>query len=185
MTHFYANGAARKSPPAADDPGYGLRRCRQCGKALLRVDYLIGRVAVDCSRCKATNVFESVDGYTPARGCPAPAEQRLAQRVAALVARGPRLMAPQEVFDIMEARWEEFVRRARRQRAELAAGLRFQVFVRDEFRCRYCGRAAEDAIILHVDHVIPRSKGGSDSVDNLVTACAECNLGKGASLLGV
>ena len=61
---------------------------------------------------------------------------------------------------------------------------RFEVFKRDGFTCQYCGRSRQDdAIKLHVDHVLPASKGGSDELDNLVTACQDCNLGKAAKLL--
>jgi hypothetical protein len=41
--------------------------------------------------------------------------------------------------------------------------------------CAYCGEREAS----HQDHVIPRSKGGSDSIDNMVPACADCNLEKG------
>lgn len=54
---------------------------------------------------------------------------------------------------------------------------RFEVFKRDTFRCQYCGRQPP-AVVLHVDHIIPSSKGGTDEYDNLVTACKDCNLGK-------
>lgn len=55
--------------------------------------------------------------------------------------------------------------------------LRFEVLKRDGFRCRYCGANAASSL-LHVDHVIPVSGGGSSDPENLVTACSECNLGK-------
>ena len=55
--------------------------------------------------------------------------------------------------------------------------VRFSVLSRDRYSCRYCGVTAEDAA-LHVDHVIPVSAGGSSHIDNLVTACADCNGGK-------
>ena len=57
---------------------------------------------------------------------------------------------------------------------------RFAVLSRDGFRCVYCGRGHAEQVVLHVDHVIPRSGGGSDDVNNLVAACQECNLSKGA-----
>jgi len=60
--------------------------------------------------------------------------------------------------------------------------LRFEVFKRDNFTCRYCGRKTPD-VILEVDHVIPKSKGGKDEIENLVTSCFECNRGKGGTLL--
>jgi 5-methylcytosine-specific restriction endonuclease McrA len=55
---------------------------------------------------------------------------------------------------------------------------RFNVFLRDRFECQYCG-ADED---LTFDHVIPRSRGGRTTWDNVVTACAPCNLLKGGRL---
>lgn len=58
--------------------------------------------------------------------------------------------------------------------------IRFEVLRRDNHACRYCGQAAPD-VKLHVDHVIPATLGGSDTLDNLVTACAECNLGKAST----
>jgi hypothetical protein len=64
----------------------------------------------------------------------------------------------------------------------IASKLRFEVFKRDSFTCRYCGRKTPQ-IVLEVDHVIPVAKGGGDEIENLVTSCYECNRGKGASLL--
>ncbi len=55
---------------------------------------------------------------------------------------------------------------------------RFNVFLRDRFTCQYCG-AKED---LTFDHVIPRSKGGMTTWENVVTACSPCNLRKGDKL---
>ena len=49
---------------------------------------------------------------------------------------------------------------------------RFNVFLRDRFQCQYCG-ARDD---LTFDHVVPRSRGGRTTWDNVVTACAPCNL---------
>ena len=52
---------------------------------------------------------------------------------------------------------------------------RFNLFLRDAFSCQYCGHGEE----LTFDHVIPRSRGGRTSWENIVTACAPCNLRKG------
>ncbi|MCS6789581.1 MAG: HNH endonuclease [Bacteroidia bacterium] len=52
---------------------------------------------------------------------------------------------------------------------------RQNIFRRDGFRCVYCGSPHN----LTVDHVIPRSQGGTDSWENLVTACGSCNHRKG------
>ncbi len=55
---------------------------------------------------------------------------------------------------------------------------RFNVFLRDRFTCQYCG-ARED---LTFDHLVPRSKGGHTTWENVVTACSPCNLRKGDRL---
>ena len=59
----------------------------------------------------------------------------------------------------------------------LSVRTRFEVFKRDGFTCRYCGRKSPD-VVLEVDHIVPVSKGGSDDEMNLATACWECNHGK-------
>lgn len=61
----------------------------------------------------------------------------------------------------------------------LSPKLRFSVLARDGWRCVYCGEAS-DASSLHIDHKISIADGGSDLIENLVTACQSCNLGKGA-----
>jgi 5-methylcytosine-specific restriction endonuclease McrA len=63
--------------------------------------------------------------------------------------------------------------------------LRFLVLERDNFTCQYCGRtpSKDRSVILEIDHIIPKSKGGTDDIDNLITSCKECNLGKGDIIL--
>jgi 5-methylcytosine-specific restriction endonuclease McrA len=62
--------------------------------------------------------------------------------------------------------------------------LRFEVFKRDNFTCQYCGRnVKDDHIKIHCDHIHPKSKNGLWSIDNLITSCKECNLGKNDVLL--
>lgn len=72
--------------------------------------------------------------------------------------------------------------RLRGQRPRTPKGLRFFILARDKFTCQYCGQAAPN-VHLHVDHVHPKSKGGGDEPTNLVAACADCNLGKSASVI--
>lgn len=48
------------------------------------------------------------------------------------------------------------------------------VFARDRHSCQYCGTAAEN-----IDHVVPRSRGGTHSWENVVASCRRCNLHKG------
>ena len=58
--------------------------------------------------------------------------------------------------------------------------LRFQILKQDNFCCRQCGAspAKDNSVELHVDHMVPWSKGGETVVDNLQTLCSKCNLGK-------
>lgn len=67
--------------------------------------------------------------------------------------------------------------------------VRLAVFERDNYCCRYCGVfitvhreyhewARRWIGLIHVDHIIPRCKGGTDNLENLVTACRKCNLTK-------
>ena len=59
------------------------------------------------------------------------------------------------------------------------AASRFPILNRDGFTCFYCGRSSyKHGVELHIDHVVPVSRGGLDIASNLVTSCAECNLGK-------
>lgn len=63
-------------------------------------------------------------------------------------------------------------------RKALSKKLRFTVFARDGFACQYCGRTPP-AVILEPDHVVPVVAGGLDTEENLITACFDCNRGKG------
>lgn len=58
--------------------------------------------------------------------------------------------------------------------------LRYQVLKRDNFKCCACGAspAKDPSIELHIDHIIPWSKGGETTLENLQTLCSRCNLGK-------
>lgn len=60
---------------------------------------------------------------------------------------------------------------------KVSSGQRFNILKRDNFTCRYCGKRASQTE-LHVDHIRPRTQGGTDHPSNLVTACADCNSGK-------
>ena len=55
---------------------------------------------------------------------------------------------------------------------------RRNIFLRDHNRCQYCRRRFSSAE-LSLDHVVPRSRGGRTTWDNIVSACLKCNVGKG------
>lgn len=63
------------------------------------------------------------------------------------------------------------------KRKAISKRMRFEVLKRDAFTCQYCGKQPPDTI-LHMDHIKPVSKGGKNSLLNLVTSCVDCNLGK-------
>jgi len=56
---------------------------------------------------------------------------------------------------------------------------RDMIYKRDKHKCQYCGATKR----LTIDHVIPKSKGGDDSWENLVVACSSCNTKKSNKLL--
>ncbi len=73
-------------------------------------------------------------------------------------------------------RLHRFIRRPR-VRVKLT---RREIFARDGYICQYCGEFGGD---LTVDHVIPRSRGGEHTWENVVTACRLCNHRKGGKTL--
>lgn len=55
--------------------------------------------------------------------------------------------------------------------------VRYEVLKRAKYRCELCG-AHEDQAALHIDHIVPRSKGGSDDISNFQSLCVTCNTNK-------
>ena len=85
-----------------------------------------------------------------------------------LVTNGQRFRAEHIWMDAPSVlRLRHFVRVPYRATAPLT---RRAVFARDEWRCQYCGSPAEN-----LDHVIPKSRGGTHTWDNVVAACRRCN----------
>lgn len=64
------------------------------------------------------------------------------------------------------------------QRLLMTNSLRYDIMKRDGFRCRICGASQAQGAALHVDHIVPVSKGGKTIESNLRTLCDMCNLGK-------
>jgi hypothetical protein len=62
----------------------------------------------------------------------------------------------------------------------IAVSLRYKVLTRDRFRCVKCGKSPATSLNceIHVDHIIPFSKGGKTVFENLQTTCRDCNMGK-------
>lgn len=71
--------------------------------------------------------------------------------------------------------------RSPKEGRDVPLGLRFRVLHRDRFKCVLCGDhpARNAGCVLHVDHLIPWSRGGRTRDENLRTLCATCNVGRG------
>jgi len=69
------------------------------------------------------------------------------------------------------------------KRKAISKKTRFEVFKRDGFVCQYCG-AHPPGALLQVDHINPVKLGGGNEMDNLITSCQPCNIGKTATPLG-
>ena len=74
--------------------------------------------------------------------------------------------------------WFKKEKKSKRKRTHIPRGLRHEVFKRDNYKCVECGASKDDGAVLHVDHKIPVSKGGTDELSNLQTLCSDCNLNK-------
>lgn len=88
----------------------------------------------------------------------------------ALVEQGA---SPEMLLAVVEA--AASVEEARKERAVPWASLRDMAFARDGYRCTYCGSEAGP---FEIDHIIPRSKGGENTLDNVCVACRFCNRSK-------
>jgi hypothetical protein len=64
-------------------------------------------------------------------------------------------------------------------RKQISTRTRFEIFKRDGFTCQYCGATPPD-VVLHVDHILAVSNGGTNDHGNLATSCSRCNFGKSA-----
>jgi len=134
--------------------------CYGCNTLLAMLHIVAGTVTIICKRCK----WQTSSSAARERD-------------------EPTALLPDDFMTMMEDRWDAFVKAYNQRRSAVAVGLRFDVFNRDGFRCRYCGACAADGAILHADHVVPRKDGGPTTLANLVTACFDCNSGKSAKAL--
>jgi 5-methylcytosine-specific restriction endonuclease McrA len=65
-----------------------------------------------------------------------------------------------------------------RKRRSCGGGLRTKILMRDRYRCQYCG-VKGGASDLTLDHIVPRSRGGRSTPENLCASCMRCNQRKG------
>ena len=81
-------------------------------------------------------------------------------------------------FIVKASQKKERQEQIRIERLKMTDSLRYDILKRDNFKCQICGSAAIDGVKLHVDHIIPVSKGGKTVHHNLKTLCDRCNMGK-------
>ena len=65
---------------------------------------------------------------------------------------------------------------------KISPSKRIKILERDNFTCQYCGSKAPE-VKIEIDHIIPISKDGTNEIENLTTACFECNIGKSNRIL--
>ena len=83
---------------------------------------------------------------------------------------------------IINKRWRTSPKKNRKGRWKRRLKLRFLILKKFNFTCQYCGRKSPD-VVLEIDHIYPKSRGGFDSLANYTVACNECNIGKGDMIL--
>lgn len=91
---------------------------------------------------------------------------------------GDKNNVSETIKEVNEERIERFNKR--KTNREINLRLRYKVLTRDNYKCCICGAspASNPSVQLHVDHIIPWSKGGETVEENLQTLCSDCNNGK-------
>lgn len=72
---------------------------------------------------------------------------------------------------------------SKNQRRLMTRELRKKIMIRDNYRCQRCGKIMYDEVGLHIDHIIPVSKGGKTVESNLQVLCSKCNSSKSNKLI--
>ena len=77
----------------------------------------------------------------------------------------------------LETRYNKWLiqKEAKKDKEKLWAKLSYEAKKRDGFKCIKCGATQQEAIELHAHHIIFKSNGGADELDNLVTLCVDCH----------
>ena len=65
-----------------------------------------------------------------------------------------------------------------KKRHPISAKTRMKILDRDNYTCQHCGATVADGVRLHIDHIKPISKGGTNEISNLQVLCSKCNLAK-------
>lgn len=94
-------------------------------------------------------------------------------------------ISTKEIKSISKSKVKVNIKQKIKNARSISLNVRVKVLSRDNFKCVFCGRspATHVGAQLHIDHIIPFSKGGTNSIDNLQTLCEKCNLGKSNDIL--
>ena len=87
------------------------------------------------------------------------------------------LECEQKITDYIEKRGGNIWDHRSNSKGYVRGSVRYEVLKRAKYRCELCGNSAE-SIALHVDHIIPRNKGGEDNLSNFQALCVTCNSNK-------
>jgi len=77
---------------------------------------------------------------------------------------------------------DEYTKKQLTKKESTSIDTRQIIAIRDNFICQYCHKEIKNSTDLHIDHIIPKIKGGKDKYNNLVLACENCNKTKGTQL---
>lgn len=83
----------------------------------------------------------------------------------------------ERIADYIERRGSGIWQHRFNAKGYVPGSIRYEVLKRAKYRCELCGASAED-VALHVDHIIPRNKGGQDDLSNFQSLCITCNTNK-------
>jgi ATP adenylyltransferase len=86
-------------------------------------------------------------------------------------------LCKEKLDDFIEQRGDSIFSHRRKSPGYISGTKRYEIMKQAKFRCELCGISAEEKA-LEVDHIVPRSKGGSDEMDNLQSLCYSCNAEK-------
>lgn len=136
------------------------------GTTKRRLDKLIYNLSVGCNSVLTVSVFYRTT-------------KKSEMRQKSFLIRESEWKRQDEILKEKESSHKTF---AQEQRNRITKKVRFAVLQRDNFTCQYCG-AHGPGVVLEVDHIIPISKGGTSDMDNLITACFDCNRGKGDAMI--
>ena len=136
---------------------YGIRTKQMVGKVLTR-----------------NGVVEPIKSGRATRGYRLNSEALTEAQRASLIAK-----CDNSISDYLDKRGERIWQHRASESGYVSGSTRYNVLKRAKYRCEVCG-AHESQVALHVDHIIPRSKGGPDDLSNFQALCQTCNTNKRA-----